>query len=613
MTRYLLLLLIIFSLAAELSAQTADPDFNFAYTLPKGNQTFIFPGGTITFPDTAFNAANPTQSQINQATFLLTSHANRAITVTNVTSSNSAFTISGLPILPLVIPANQSLTFTINFQPLQLGVASADLHMDFAVSPSVDFNLTGNGVGPVLAYTFTAGTAGQTVSPNDTLTIPQTTVGNTTTATMNVRNAGNADATISFLASSDPIFPLSNVPFLPLTLSAGNSITFTISFTPSQPGTFTARLRVGNDSFNLSAVAVGVSLTYTAVVGSSSTSLGTNGTVIFTPTQVGATSAVQVQITNTGNSAASVNSISVSGPATGVFTLPGLPALPMKINSGATVSFEIDFAPVTTGQSTGSLKIDSANFNLSGSGNPPPPLPGVTFTGPGATVDAAQQIGIGISLDNPYPVQLDGKLTLTFASTAEVFSDDPAIAFASGGRTVNFTVPANSKNAVFGVSDSLVRFQTGTVAGIITLSATFTTDAGGINLTTNVTPATNISVRPSAPRITSVQLSGRTASAITLLITGYSPTRSASTLAFAFTPYVDPTNPNLQLATTKLNLTVDGPFGVWYRSTTSQPFGSLFTATVTLNVFGDIDAIQSLAVTLSNSLGTSTPSSIAVR
>jgi hypothetical protein len=614
MARHLALFFFILSFATAVRAQSADPDFNFGYTiLPKGNQTFIFPGGTIVFPDTTVNVSNPTLSQTNSATFLLQNHSNRSITVNNISSNVGAFTLSGLPLLPVAIPINQSLTFTINFQPGQLGAATGDLHMDFALRASVDFSLAGNGVGPVLAYDFITDSGTTTVLANGTLNLPQTNVGDKTTVTMRVRNTGNSDATISFLASSDPLFALSNVPFLPFTLQAGNAITFTITFAPTLPGTFTARLRIGDSSFNLSGVAVGVTLTYTAVVGSASTALGTNGTVIFTPTQVGSTSSAQVQISNTGNAAAFVNSISVAGPASGVFMLPSLPALPLKVDGGATVSFEVDFAPITLGQTTGSLKIDNRAFSLSGSGDPPPPLPGVSFSGSAAAVDAAQQIGIGVSLNNPYPVQLDGKLTLTFAPTADVFSDDPAIAFAAGGRTVNFIVPANSKNAVFGLSDSLVRFQTGTVAGTITLSATFTTDAGGINLTTGTAPATNISVRPSAPRITSVQLSNRTASAITVLITGYSPTRSANTLAFTFTPYVDPNNTNLQLATTKLNLAVDGPFGVWYRSAASQPFGSLFTATVTFNVFGDIEAIQSLAVTISNSLGTSNSGSVALR
>ena len=65
--------------------------------------------------------------------------------------------------------------------------------------------------------------------------------------------------------------------------------------------------------------------------------------------------------------------------------------------------------------------------------------------------------------------------------------------------------------------------------------------------------------------------------------------------------------------TTGLNLTVDGPFGVWYRSAASQAFGSLFTATVTFSVFGNVDAIQSLAVTISNSAGASNSSSVTLR
>ena len=614
MKRHLLLFLFVLSVRTSLFAQAPDPDFNFSYTLlPKGNQTFILPDGSIVFPDTTVNVANPNQSQTNSATFVVTNRANRAITLNNVSSVTDVFKLSGLPILPATLALNQSLTFTITFQPVQLGVSTGTLHMDFALRAGVNFSLTGNGTGPVLAYDFITDSSTQTVLPNDTLTLPQANAGDKSTATMRVRNTGNADAIINFLASSDSLFVLSNVPFLPLTLPAGGSINFTISFTPVQPGAFNARLRIGDASFNLSGVGVGVSLTYTAVIGSASTVLGSNGTLIFTPTQVGSASSAVVQINNTGNTATFINSISVVGPATGVFTLPNLPPMPVKIESGATISFGIAFAPIALGQTTGSLRIDNRTFSLAGSGDPPPPLPGVSFSGFSTAVDAAQQISVGITLDNPYPVQLDGKLTLTFAPTADVFSDDPAIAFASGGRTVNFIVPANSRSAVFGISDNRIRLQTGTVAGAITLAATFATDAGGINLTTGVAPASTISVRPSAPRISSVQLASRTASAITVMITGYSPTRSADSMTFTFTPYVDPNNKDLKLETTKLNMAVDGPFSVWYRSAASQSFGSLFTATVTFSIFGSVEAIQSLGVTMSNSLGSSNTGAVALK
>ena len=84
-------------------------------------------------------------------------------------------------------------------------------------------------------------------------------------------------------------------------------------------------------------------------------------------------------------------------------------------------------------------------------------------------------------------------------------------------------------------------------------------------------------------------------------------------MAFTFTPFVDPDIKDLLLDTTKLSLAVDGPFSVWYRSTASQAFGSLFTATVTFNVFGSIDAIQSLTVTLKNSLGISNSGAVSLK
>jgi hypothetical protein len=82
---------------------------------------------------------------------------------------------------------------------------------------------------------------------------------------------------------------------------------------------------------------------------------------------------------------------------------------------------------------------------------------------------------------------------------------------------------------------------------------------------------------------------------------------------FTFTPYVDPTNKDLKLDTTTSNLAVNGPFSVWYLSSASQAFGSLFTATLTFNVRGSIEAIQSLAVTMSNSVGASNSRSVTLR
>src|SRR5262249_45131069 len=163
--------------------------------------------------------------------------------------------------------------------------------------------------------------------------LAQANLGEKTTAAMRIRNTGNFDGTISSIASSDPSFPLDNVPFVPLTLQAGNSVTFNINFAPTQAGALTARLKIGDASFNLSGLGLGATLAFTALVGSATAALSANGTVIFTLTQVGSTSSAQVQITNTGTAAAFINSISVASPATNVFTLASVPALPVRIDS----------------------------------------------------------------------------------------------------------------------------------------------------------------------------------------------------------------------------------------------------------------------------------------
>ena len=202
MKRYALFPLLSLCIPAGLFAQASATDFGYSYALlPKGNQTSILLDGTIIFPDTTVNVTNPAQSQINSATFVITNRgANQGI-VSNITAGGT-FKVSGVPLLPAVVRPGQTVTFTIDFQPVQLGAARSSLHIDFLLSPSTvstaAFDLVGNGVGSLLAFEFVVGSNSRPVSDNDTLTLPQTNVGDKTTATMFVRNAGTSDALINF-------------------------------------------------------------------------------------------------------------------------------------------------------------------------------------------------------------------------------------------------------------------------------------------------------------------------------------------------------------------------------------------------------------------------------
>ncbi|MCX6620064.1 MAG: choice-of-anchor D domain-containing protein [Acidobacteria bacterium] len=135
--------------------------------------------------------------------------------------------------------------------------------------------------------------------------------------------------------------------------------------------------------------------------------------MVFPSTSVGGTNKVLFTVRNEGNAATQVTSISAAGTGT-TFTLSGLPALPTQLGAGQSVSFTATFSPVTSGNNSGTLKIDTQSFTLSGFASPPPALSPYTFSGAGGAIDSQQQPLVGLSLSSAYPLALTGTLTLGF-------------------------------------------------------------------------------------------------------------------------------------------------------------------------------------------------------
>jgi hypothetical protein len=257
--------------------------------------------------------------------------------------------------------------------------------------------------------------------------------------------------------------------------------------------------------------------------------------------------------------------------------------------------------------------VDNATFTLSGAGNAPPPLPAIRFDGATGTQDALQQPAVGMVIASAYPLALTGTLTLTFNS--EVFSNDPAVQFATGGRTVNFTIPANSTRAIFANGANQIRVQTGSVAGIILLTPSVQTQDGAINLTPTNPPQGTLTVAAGAPRILSVALGAKTANTITLIVSGYTTARSVTQIVLNFTPT---TGENV--TTTSVTLPVESAFLGWYNGTQSGAFGSLFSVTIPLTLAGDLknvtqvsDTLQSVSAVVSNRAGASPAASLTLR
>jgi len=199
-------------------------------------------------------------------------------------------------------------------------------------------------------------------------------------------------------------------------------------------------------------------------------------------------------------------------------------------------------------------------------------------------ISTAQQVLVDLKLDSFYPIAIEGQITIRFVPDPAIGLDDPAVQFSSGGRTVAFTIPANSMQPV-----SPIAFQTGSVAGTIELQI----------LPNSAPPLSrSINIMRSPPMIRNLT-AVRSATGVELRMTGLSPSRelTRATVRWAGTG----------LETTEVNVPLDSVSVAWYRSSASAQFGSQFSLILPFTIQGDFNTIQSATVTLSNSEGASSP------
>ena len=221
-----------------------------------------------------------------------------------------------------------------------------------------------------------------------------------------------------------------------------------------------------------------------------------------------------------------------------------------------------------------------------------PPPPTLRITNLPVSSPPAQQPTFAVMLDEAYPLPLQGEVDLTFAPDRG--PDDPAVQFANGSRRIPFTVPAGQRTANFTAPPAL---QTGTVAGLITLTSHYR--AEGQDVTPTPPPTQTLRILPAAPVLTRLDLV-RTATGFELVVFGYSTPREITRATVRLSPSFDGA-----LAASEFTIDLNSIFTTWYNSTTSVPFGSQFRLSLPFNLTGNATDIGSAAVTLTNSLGTS--------
>ena len=449
-----------------------------------------------------------------------------------------------------------------------------------------------------------AGTPPTTLSPGSTISFPSTVIGSQATSVIQVTNAGTTGATINAITATGAAFQLSGLPTFPATLAPNASLSFVVAFVPAQAGAATGSLAINSATFLLAGTGLASPLQFSYVTaGTTVTLTSTNTSVIFSPVAIGQKSVLNFDVKNVGTSPVLISNIGI-GQGASIFSVSGLPALPVTIAPGADVPFTIAFQPTALGFTNGTLLLDTITIPLIGSGTAPPTLPAYTIGGVSGQVAPRSQPKVSLTLSQAYPVAIAGTLTVSASGN---LPNDPAVQFATGGQTVTFLIPANSTSAVFGNSSTSIGFQTGTVATTLTFTPSFTAQASQVNLTPNPVQTLQVTVAPAAPALIGIQLTGEAANGFSILVTGYTTTRTLTNWTVQFG-----TKSGFVMAQAQFTVSLQTVSNLWFQSNASQTFGGQFTVTVPFTFTGTlpsgasvVSALSSVSVNVSNELGTS--------
>jgi len=404
----------------------------------------------------------------------------------------------------------------------------------------------------------------------------QVATGDSATGRFRLVNASSNTAMLTILNVEGTGFTLSGGPTLPDSLEPQAALDFTVTFTASLPGSYSASINADGLSAQLTAAAV-PGLTFQLETAVGAIQLGSS--VDFGLVAVGQVEALRFDIINQTGLALAIPAITLTS---GEFSFSG-PVPGGTLAPGQASDFVLQFLPVATGQSTATLTIGALPYALNGTGIAPVlPSPQVTITLPLA--QSAEQGTVQVAFAPPAPTSGSGTVILAF-QTAIPGATDPAVGFATGGLAANFTFNAGDTQGSFG-GQSAAAFETGTTAGTLT----FTAQLGSASSQQTIT------IGPAAVGVTSAQAT-RSSGVVTVALDGFDNTRTAGALTFSFFDQAG----NILAGP----ITANGApaFQMYFQQ--SQTGGS-FALEATFPVTGDPTQIASFQATVANQAGLTT-------
>jgi len=281
------------------------------------------------------------------------------------------------------------------------------------------------------------------------------------------------------------------------------------------------------------------------------------------------------------------------------------------VQAGAVLDSETTIrVPLSVAQlaSPGTLQIAVRNPNAAASTASafqvlPVPVPRITLTANPAAPAAVQDFALSIAQSDQSPRQLRATLQLLFEPNADniaagaTLPDEALPVFAAGGRTFTFDITGN------GALPSGAVVRPGTVAGTVTVRMTALIVAGSttVSLLPSPAPEVRVVIPRTAPVIESARIVAN-ASGFDLEILGFSPVRNLTSAIVQVNP-VSGTRTEGEL---RFTVDVTSRFNDWFRDNANLRFGGAFRLRIPFTLTnGDASAIDSVSVTLTNTIGTS--------
>jgi hypothetical protein len=502
---------------------------------------------------------------------------------------------------------------------------------------------SGNAVANV-AVQFTAPASGASASfaGASTITVQTDSSGNATSPVPTANGtAGSYSITAVAPGAATPaIFALSNSAGTAssITVTSGNNQSAPVKNVFTNPFVVTVKDASGNP-------VASASVTFTAPTSGASGTFAGGATTVSVQTNSSGVAAAPAFTANSSSGTYTVIATVTGAAGQATFSLTNVPALTISINAlangtaglayTATLTIQNGTSPfnwsITVGALPQGLTLNSQTGTISGlptatgnfpftvsvtdgSGqtasaplslfiNPPitnPVTPTFTITPLPGSTPPGQPIAAGIvQLSQPSSAAFNGTLTLSLAPNSAItglpagYTGDAALVDSSGKNPVlteSILIPASTTNV------TLPYLDPGTVAGNVTI----TLSVGGQAVSSSTT-----TVQPSVPLITGAPtFTNETSSGFDLEIIAMSTTRDLTTATFTFTAAA-----GAQISGTSTFSVPVGPvLTQWFASNSGLGYGGAFSLNVPFTLSGSIKAIQSVTVTLTNSVGTSAAS-----